>query len=228
MRTSPPRGRARWRWQLAVLLVAGTGLSCQQWLATPPPAPRDAAPLADFAPPAVLDVEAAIAGEPDADARSIASELLGRHTGLGAQEILPLARLIVAEARGHGLEPALVMAVIEVESSGYHMAVSSVGALGLMQLLPSTAEEVAGELGIPWHGPDTLFDPYTNVRLGTAYLRHLADRYRGDVSMALAAYNWGPGRIDGRLRRGHAMPRRYVSKVMTAYDLNSEVLAGRS
>lgn len=227
MVATPLRRRSRWRYQLAVLGVAAAGLSCQHWVPASAPAAPGAGPIASepvFAPPVVVDVES----EPDPETRAIARELARRHTGLGAQEILPLAHRIVTEARRHELEPALVMAVIEVESSGYHMAVSSVGALGLMQLLPSTAEEVARDFGIPWNGPDTLFDPYTNVRLGTAYLRVLADRYRGDVSMALAAYNWGPGRIDRRLRRGVAMPERYVSKVMTAYDGNTEQIAGRS
>ncbi|HKK51682.1 MAG TPA: lytic transglycosylase domain-containing protein, partial [Myxococcota bacterium] len=148
--------------------------------ATGPPGPDAAAPLAP-------DV-----GPTDPEVSQILARLSARHTALPGRERLALAHTIVREARAQGLEPDLVIAVIEVESAGYHLAVSRVGAMGLMQLLPSTAREVAGKIGVDWHGDDTLFDPRVNVKLGTAYLRELADRY-GDVTIALAAYNWGPG-----------------------------------
>lgn len=151
-----------------------------------------------------------------------------RHTALPERERLSLAYAIVSEARAHGLEPDLVMAVIEVESAGYHLAQSHVGALGLMQLLPSTAEELAGKLGIEWMGPDTLFDPIINIRLGTAYLRELADRYDGNVPTALAAYNWGPGRIDRRLRRGATLPSDYIQQVLRAVDRYADSAPTRS
>jgi soluble lytic murein transglycosylase len=151
--------------------------------------------------------------------------LSSRHTGLSERERVRVATAIIREARFHDLEPDLVIAVIEVESAGYHLAVSHVGAMGLMQLLPSTGEELAGKLEIDWKGDDTLFDPIINIKLGTAYLRELADRY-GDVQVALAAYNWGPGRIDRRLRRGATVPSKYIQQVMQAYD-RSTTLASR-
>jgi len=157
----------------------------------------------------------------------VLARLRVRHTALPSRERVALARTIVKEARSHGLDPALVIAIIEVESGGYHLAVSHVGAMGLMQLLPTTGEELAGKLGIEWHGPDTLFDPTINVKLGTAYLRQLADRY-GDVSVALAAYNWGPGRIDRRLRRGAGVPSRYIEQVMRAVDRDVRPASRRS
>ena len=140
------------------------------------------------------------------------------HTTLTEREQLRLANLIVLESMTHGLDPMIVMAVIEVESAIYPLAVSRIGAVGLMQLLPSTGEELAAKLEIPWRGPDTLFDPFLNVRLGTAYLRQLSDHYRGDLDTALAAYNWGPGRIDRRLRRGATIPSSYVKKVHRAVE----------
>ena len=151
-----------------------------------------------------------------------------RHTALPERERRRLARVIVEEARTRDLAPDLVMAVIEVESAGYHLAESHVGALGLMQLLPPTGKELAERLGIGWKGPETLFDPVVNVRLGTAYLRELADRYDGDVNTALAAYNWGPGRIDRRLARGASVPRLYVEQVRRAADRYAAIGSSRS
>ena len=143
-----------------------------------------------------------------------------RHTALSERERLALVKVIIDEARANDLDPGLVVAVIEVESAGYHLAVSHVGAMGLMQLLPSTGRELAMRLGIHWKGPDTLFDPIINVRLGTAYLRQLADQF-GDVNIALAAYNWGPGRINRRIRRGATVPSLYIEQVMEAIDRNA-------
>ncbi len=145
-------------------------------------------------------------------------EIFGeRHTGLSQWEIEAVATTIVDECARNGLEISLVMAVIHVESAGYHRAVSPVGALGLMQIMPDTGRELAREQGFEWHGEETLFDPVVNVRLGIAYLRELSDRY-DHVPTALAAYNWGPGRIDRRIRRGAKMPELYVEQVMRAYE----------
>lgn len=149
--------------------------------------------------------------------RQIFDRLSMRHTALPERERIALVQTILREARAQNLAPSLVVAVIEVESAGYHLAVSQVGAMGLMQILPSTGKELAAQLNIEWKGPDTLFDPTINVKLGTAYLRQLADRY-GSVDIALAAYNWGPGRIDRRLRRGASVPSRYIEQVMRAVD----------
>jgi soluble lytic murein transglycosylase-like protein len=150
-----------------------------------------------------------------------------RHTALSESERMALVLTIIREARAHDLEPGLVVAVIEVESAGYHLATSHVGAMGLMQLLPSTGKELAARMNIEWKGDDTLFDPTINVRLGTAYLRQLADRF-GNVNTALAAYNWGPGRIDRRLRRGATLPSRYIEQVRRAVDRNQTISLGRS
>jgi soluble lytic murein transglycosylase-like protein len=128
-----------------------------------------------------------------------------------------LARALVEASHEHGLPPALVLAVIEVESRFDPFAVSHKGALGLMQVLPSTGAPIARRLGIPWRGPQTLFDPHANLRIGVAYLRELIDRY-ANVRAALAAYNWGPGEIDARLRQGGVLPARYAERVLHAYS----------
>ncbi|MCA9510691.1 MAG: lytic transglycosylase domain-containing protein [Myxococcota bacterium] len=178
--------------------------------------------------PAVGAAPASARGAADAppllSARDVAVEievahfLRERHSGLADAEIDAVARTIVVEARRHDLEPLLVLGLIRVESAGYAFAVSHVGAYGLMQIMPATGAELAARMDVAWHGPDTLFDPIVNVRLGTAYLRELVDRYAGDVATALAAYNWGPGRIDHRLRTGADVPQLYITQVRAAHE----------
>jgi hypothetical protein len=156
-------------------------------------------------------------GTREAGVQHVVDLLQRRHTGLSQREIHAVASTIVDECAAQDLEVGLVMAVIQVESAGYHRAESPVGALGLMQIMPATGRDLAQQHGVTWRGPATLFDPVVNVKLGIAYLRELSDRY-DHVPTALAAYNWGPGRIDSRKRRGAEMPRVYVEQVMRAYD----------
>ena len=93
------------------------------------------------------------------------------------------ARLIEAAARQVGLDPGLIRAIIQVESGFDPEAVSHKGARGLMQLHPQTAADLAVR--------DT-FDPAENIFGGVRYLRHLHERFRGDLRLTLAAYNAGP------------------------------------
>jgi soluble lytic murein transglycosylase len=152
-----------------------------------------------------------------AEAAEIARFLRNRETGLLPAEVRHLARVIAVEAHRAGLPPAFVVAVIDVESGGRNFAVSKVGARGLMQILPATGEFVAEQIGVPWRGPSTLFDPAANVRLGVSYLVDMIERY-ANVRTALAAYNRGPGQITRRVRRGEAVPRAYADRVLAAYS----------
>ena len=196
----------------AALLLAS--LSCQM---VAPPTPGDSA-----APGA--ETELGPAGEEAAVdpqlTHSVLTHLLRyqRRSGLSEPELAQLARAVVRESQHHDLDPALVLAVMHVESRFNTYAVSPKDALGLMQLLPSTGAWLAPQVGVEWHGPQTLFDPIQNTRLGVAYLRLLVDRYDGDIRTALLAYNWGPGRIDRRLRRGTPLPREYAQLVFAAYS----------
>jgi len=156
--------------------------------------------------------------------RLVVEHLEKRHTGLSRREIDRVAAAIADECAARGVEPELVLGVIQVESSGYHRAVSPVGARGLMQIMPATGEELAQDRGIAWQGPEMLFDPVVNVQLGITYLHELSERY-DHVPTALAAYNWGPSRIDRRLRKGAHLPQIYVDRVMRAVD---EVEASRT
>lgn len=96
----------------------------------------------------------------------------------------------------YGLDPYLVAAVAKTESSFDPEAVSPVGAVGLMQLMPATAQWITG-LGI-WRGADepVLTDPADNLELGACYLAYLFEKYDGGQRAALAAYNAGPGNVD--------------------------------
>ncbi len=93
-----------------------------------------------------------------------------------------------------GIENALTHAITRQESEFDPDAESSAGALGLMQLLPSTARNMAKQVGMPFN-ESSLTDGKYNLKLGTAYIKHLIDNYDGSYVMAIAAYNAGPGRV---------------------------------
>jgi len=175
------------------------GLSC----AVRPPVAREAG----------LPSVAAAAQSKAHDGSDEVEALLARHlTGLAPFEVRRAAEALIREAKRNHVEPALVLAVMHTESGYYNFARSSVGALGLMQIMPATGEMLAREAGIPWTGPDMLFEPTLNLRLGTRYLAHLHARY-GNWTRALAAYNWGPGAIDRRLAEGEGLPVQYTNRV---------------
>jgi soluble lytic murein transglycosylase-like protein len=116
--------------------------------------------------------------------------------------------LIVEHAKAQNLRPDLVRAVVQVESGYNARAVSPKGAMGLMQLMPTTARQL---------GVRAPFDPEENIRGGTTYLRQLLERFDGSEELALAAYNAGPMAVD---RYGNKIPpyqetRNYVRKVRT-------------
>ena len=90
----------------------------------------------------------------------------------------------------YGVDNSLVASVINIESNYDKNSVSSVGAVGLMQLMPSTAYDVAKRLNLKIEYGD-LFDENINIRLGTYYLRYLLDMFDGNEINALSAYNWG-------------------------------------
>ncbi|WP_142846977.1 lytic transglycosylase domain-containing protein [Telmatospirillum sp. J64-1] len=91
-------------------------------------------------------------------------------------------------------ERALVLGLIRQESGFHHGAVSSAGAMGLMQVLPSTARQVAKSLGIDFNPSHLTGDPDLNVQIGSAYLENLLQSFNGSYVLALAAYNAGPSR----------------------------------
>ena len=138
--------------------------------------------------------------------------------------------------RGHAhnyrLDPALLAAVIYQESKFDANARSSSGAIGLMQLLPATAEGIALHTGGSKFRVSDLDDPEINVRYGSWYLRHLLDKY-GDEQLALAAYNAGQHNVDtlARRRRGDPVRARhahYVDRVEHLKQIYRKAYARRS
>ena len=90
-----------------------------------------------------------------------------------------IAKTILEESNKHLLDPMLVLAVIKVESSFQYLAVSPVGARGLMQIRPFVANAIAPEVNIkPWHGIDSLDDPVLNIKIGVFYLSRLKKRFK--------------------------------------------------
>lgn len=137
-----------------------------------------------------------------------------RYSGWTSSRLRPvrqgeIADLIDYYARDRGLSPRLVQAVIQVESDYDPRARSRKGAMGLMQLMPDTAKLLR---------VDDPYDPSQNIRGGTLYLRRQLDRFSGDLTLALAAYNAGPGAV---AQYGGVPPyretRSYVSKVLGLY-----------
>jgi soluble lytic murein transglycosylase len=129
---------------------------------------------------------------------------------------LEYEQIVVGHAENYDLEPHLLAAVIYQESKFDADAVSSSGAVGLMQLLPETAQGIADRTGgSGWHERD-LVDPELNIRYGSWYLRHLLDKY-GDEELALAAYNAGQANVDRWREQGVGIQfdetRHYVRRV---------------
>jgi soluble lytic murein transglycosylase len=119
--------------------------------------------------------------------------------------------IIVSKARKYGLDASLIEAVIRVESDFNPRAVSRKGALGLMQLMPSTAREM---------GVSDPLNPEQNIEGGSRYLRYLLERFEGDLTLALAAYNAGPTSVE---RYGSVPPIRetadYIKKIYKLYQV---------
>jgi soluble lytic murein transglycosylase-like protein len=122
---------------------------------------------------------------------------------------LELEQAVNRAAQQHHVQPALLLAVMKAESSFNPTAVSKAGAVGLMHLIPETANR---------HGVRKLYDANNNITGGAKHLRYLLDRFHGNIRLALAAYNAGERKVD---RYGQIPPYKetqdYVKKVLVYY-----------
>ncbi len=142
---------------------------------------------------------------------------------------------IQAAAQRHQVNPYLVAAIINAESSWDPDVKSAQGAVGLMQVLPSTAEQLArwGKVDAKRYPPEKLTDPATNIEYGTAYFRYLVERYH-EIETALAAYNAGLRHADdwaaagGNIRNAIEYPetKHYVLRVMRGRDRYAALYPG--
>lgn len=138
--------------------------------------------------------------------RSEASGRTGRvGTGTSMDD---LRRIVSRVAEEYNIDEELIRALIQIESSWRHDAVSSRGAMGLMQLMPRTAEML---------GVEDAFDPEQNIRGGVRYLARLTDKYNGDIELALAAYNAGASRVTAAGGPPFPETARFVRNVMALY-----------
>lgn len=134
---------------------------------------------------------------------------LNKIDGQSLSENQSINNIIAKAAEKYNLPEKLIKSVIKHESNFNSMVVSGAGASGLMQLMPATARGL---------GVKDIFDPEQNVMGGSKYLRQMLDKYDGDIRLALAAYNAGPGNVD---KYGDLPPfketQAYVLKVTDSY-----------
>lgn len=126
--------------------------------------------------------------------------------------------IILQAAKRHGVDPALIRAIIMAESGYNPRAISGIGAQGLMQLMPKTAESL---------GVVDSFNPEHNIKAGVKYFKQLLNQFEGDVILALAAYNAGARKV----RKHEGVPpikatQRYIRKVVKYYQNYKVLMAG--
>ena len=144
----------------------------------------------------------------------LARRALAEHAPkLDALEREGVAQLLDRTEKRHGIPVATMLGLIQQESRFNPRARGPRGSIGLMQIRPFVAADVAARHGITWAGERTLYDPVANVRIGTAYLVEQRERF-GTTELALAAYNVGPSRLRKLLSSGASGRGPYVRRVM--------------
>jgi TolA-binding protein len=160
-----------------------------------------------------------------------------------AEALFPKAFWVNAKkaAVKNNLDPWLVLSLMRQESAFNSTVISSAEAVGLMQLLPSTAAEVARSMNLPAPALEELQNPETNILLGTKYLSHLLEQFNQNVIFALAAYNAGPNKVESWIKIRKDLPplefmesipyfetRAYVKKVLRNYAIYLALYQGKA
>jgi len=142
---------------------------------------------------------------------------------------MPYKAIVQKNANQFGVDPLLVTAVMREESKFMPKSQSNAGAVGLMQLMPETAQWAAEKIGLQEFQPANLNRPEVNIMLGSWYLSNLSKQFNNNTVLVLAAYNGGSGRVKDWLARGDISPqgrveeipipetRAYVRKVLNSY-----------
>ncbi len=141
-------------------------------------------------------------------------QLIKKHSK--AEEPSELAKAIILESKRANFDPVLLTAIIKAESTFNYRAQSNAGAIGLMQIRPSTARYVSEKVGEEDLREQKLMEPQYNIRVGVAYLKYLEELF-GNKELALIAYNWGPTKLSRALKFGEeipAGPQNYAKKIL--------------
>jgi len=138
--------------------------------------------------------------------------------------IAEITQTLITESQKQGLDPIFVLAVIQTESTFNTRAKGTSGEIGLMQILPKTAEWISKKYKLPWKGDISLYDPVTNIKIGITYFAHLRSEFESRAYHYLPAYNMGPKNVRKINRSigsmnpdGKPMKREYAMKVMKNY-----------
>lgn len=129
-----------------------------------------------------------------------------------------IAQAIEKEAQARGLDPFLLLAVIQTESSFRPQIRGLAGELGLMQLMPKTAEWLAKKNRIEFLGEASLRNPVENIRLGAVYLSHLRGKFDSNGHLYLTAYNMGTTKLKRKIASEDKLPEIYATKIMKNYN----------
>jgi soluble lytic murein transglycosylase len=148
----------------------------------------------------------------------------------------PHRELVVANSQRFQVDPYLILAVMKTESKFRDEAVSPKGARGLMQIMPETGQWIAEQLKMEDFHPDRLFEPEINIMFGTWYLSYLSREFNHNLTVALSAYNAGPGKTkewltggiwDGTINNVEDVPfaetRNYITRVSRHYRIYSDL-----
>ena len=141
--------------------------------------------------------------------------------GFTDDEVSRLSEVIYNESKRYSYDPMFIMAIILTESSFKKGQKSSVGARGLMQVVPFVGKDLAKRTGVEWDGSKTLFEPETNIKLGTFHFFEQILKF-GDIKKALLSYNLGESRLRGLIRGNKPLPKSYLNKVLERYKMLKE------
>jgi len=190
--------------------------------AAPAPEIPVAPEVARVMPPPAPEVPAApeVATPRPTLAERLAEVLVQRAPDLSPVDRARVAAAIDDAQQAHQIDPLLVLAIIEQESGFDPRARGTGGSMGLMQVRPFVARDIAKRHGIPWTGPRTLLDPAANVSIGACYLGEMFEMYT-DPALAISAYNLGPYRVQRMVARGKPPRPQYLLSVLARYQVIS-------
>jgi len=137
-------------------------------------------------------------------------------SSMGEHEIGRMVNSVYNESKKYSYDPLFLLAVIKTESSFKKNVVSNKGAMGLMQMKPSTGYDVARRFGLDWEDKFQLMNPEYNIELGALYLFELIHKFK-NLNHAIVAYNLGETETRRRLRNDEALPKMYVRRVLGTY-----------